>query len=68
MCTFQPLLILLAMLCAQPPVFCQTHDLFTQLQAADSLLFEEGFNRCKPAAIEPIIHPDLEFLHNLNHV
>jgi hypothetical protein len=61
---FPQLLILLATLCSQPSIFSQTPDLFTQLQAADSLLFEESFNRCNLAAIEPIIHPDLEFLHD----
>ena len=38
--------------------------LFEALRKADGVLFEEGFNRCNMKALEELIHPDLEFLHD----
>src|SRR6476660_9418697 len=40
-------------------------DLYKQLKAADSLLFERGFNHCDFAALEKLAHKDLQFLHDV---
>lgn len=37
---------------------------YKQLKAADSLLFERGFNHCDFAALEKLVHADLQFLHD----
>lgn len=39
-------------------------QLFKELVNADSLLFEEGFNKCNFSVVEDIIHDDLEFFHD----
>lgn len=38
--------------------------LYLALKAADSILFERGFNHCDFAALEKLAHPDLQFLHD----
>lgn len=39
-------------------------ELFQQIMAADSLLFEQGFNNCNLEAIQQVTHPDFEFYHD----
>ena len=39
-------------------------ELYKTLKANDSLLFEEGFNKCNLKAFEGIIASDLEFYHD----
>jgi hypothetical protein len=36
--------------------------------AADSLLFEEGFNKCDLSVVEDMIHTDLEFYHDISGI
>ena len=43
-------------------------ELFIELQKRDSLLFEEGFNKCNFSALEKIIGADFEFYHDQNGV
>ena len=43
-------------------------DLFIQLKKADSLFFEEGFNRCNFETLETYIPNDFEFYHDENGV
>lgn len=38
--------------------------LFVALQKADSLVFEEGFNRCNLAVLQKVMHPQTEFMHD----
>ncbi|MEN9686441.1 MAG: hypothetical protein RLZZ28_2227 [Bacteroidota bacterium] len=48
-------------------VFAQVSEqsaLFIQLKTADSILFEEGFNKCNFTALKKKVHKDLEFLHD----
>jgi hypothetical protein len=42
-----------------------TSTLFQQLHKMDSLLFEDGFNKCDFSSYDRIIHKDLEFLHDV---
>ena len=39
-------------------------DLFILLKKADSLTFNEGFNKCNYAALKKVLHQDLEFFHD----
>jgi hypothetical protein len=41
-------------------------ELFKKMVTADSLLFEEGFNKCDFPVVENIIHKDLEFFHDIS--
>lgn len=41
-----------------------TSELFRALQKMDSVVFEEGFNRCNLAALEKITSDNLIFLHD----
>lgn len=41
-------------------------ELFIELQKGDSLLFEEGFNKCDFSALEKVIDADFEFYHDQN--
>ncbi|WP_282014223.1 class A beta-lactamase-related serine hydrolase [Marinifilum flexuosum] len=41
-------------------------NLFIELKKADSLIFNEGFNQCNYAALEKVLHKDLEFFHDQN--
>ncbi|MCB9081750.1 MAG: nuclear transport factor 2 family protein [Lewinellaceae bacterium] len=40
--------------------------LFIALQKADSLVFEEGFNRCNLDVLQKVMHPQTEFMHDQN--
>lgn len=41
-------------------------ELFIKLQKADSLLFEQGFNKCNFSALEKLMDTDFEFYHDQN--
>ncbi|MEM7186506.1 MAG: nuclear transport factor 2 family protein [Bacteroidota bacterium] len=43
-------------------------ELYKTLKANDSLLFEEGFNKCRLEAFEHLIAEDLEFYHDLSGI
>ncbi|HLA55964.1 MAG TPA: nuclear transport factor 2 family protein [Flavobacterium sp.] len=60
-------LIAVIALFATQMIFAQAasdSELYVALKKADSVLFEECFNKCNVAALEKIIHPDLLFLHD----
>ena len=40
--------------------------LAASLQAMDEQMFEQGFNRCNIPAMAGVLHPELEFLHDLS--
>lgn len=40
--------------------------LFETLRKADSLVFDQGFNRCDYSALEQVMHKDLQFMHDQN--
>jgi CubicO group peptidase (beta-lactamase class C family) len=40
--------------------------LFVELKKADSLIFNEGFNKCNYAIFKKVLHNDLEFFHDQN--
>lgn len=61
-CTFS--LFLFCGLTALQAQHTAATDLERELLRMDSLLFEEGFNRCNLHITEQIVHPDLEFLHD----
>ena len=42
----------------------ENSGLFIQLKRADSIIFEQGFNKCNFPALQKIVHTDLEFLHD----
>jgi hypothetical protein len=42
----------------------QDSKLFITLQKNDSILFEQGFNKCNMAALQKVVHQDLEFVHD----
>ena len=49
------------------PIFAQVSEnseLFIQLKKCDSLLFEQGFNKCDFTSLEKVIEKNLEFLHD----
>ena len=49
------------------PIFAQiseNSELFIQLKKCDSLVFEQGFNKCDFVSLEKVIHKDLEFFHD----
>lgn len=41
-------------------------ELFVALKKADSLVFDEGFNKCNFILLQQVMHPDLQFLHDQN--
>ncbi len=43
-------------------------ELYKTLKANDSLIFEEGFNKCNLNAFENIIAHDLEFYHDVSGI
>lgn len=43
-----------------------TSPIFIELQKGDSILFEEGFNKCNLSALENLLEPDFEFYHDQN--
>ncbi|MCW3466417.1 class A beta-lactamase-related serine hydrolase [Chitinophaga nivalis] len=59
----------ITMLLATHVAFAQestTSPIFIALQRGDSILFEEGFNKCNLAALEGLLVPDFEFYHDQN--
>lgn len=40
--------------------------LFRELKKADSLLFNEGFNKCNLQVLQSLMHTDLQFMHDQN--
>lgn len=46
----------------------KSSELFQVLTKADSLLFEEGFNKCNLSAVEGAVYTDFEFYHDQNGV
>lgn len=45
-------------------IVAQDTTLFNYLMKADSVLFEQGFNRCNLNSLQKIIHQDLQFFHD----
>ncbi|WP_021778643.1 serine hydrolase [Dokdonia sp. MED134] len=41
-------------------------SIFLNLKKADSLIFNEGFNKCNYDALREVLHKDLEFFHDQN--
>ena len=41
-------------------------DLFIALKKADSLIFNEGFNKCNIEVLQTLMHTDLQFMHDQN--
>lgn len=51
--------------------FSQTESsntLFTELKVLDSLLFDEGFNKCRLTIVDSIVATDFEFYHDQNGI
>lgn len=42
--------------------------LFLELKKADSLLFNEGFNKCNLPVLQSLVHADLQFMHDQNGI
>lgn len=42
--------------------------LFLQLKTMDSIVFEEGFNKCNLEELENTIHQDFEFYHDIGGI
>ena len=42
--------------------------LFIELKKADSLIFNEGFNKCNYTALKKVLHKDVEFFHDQNGI
>ncbi len=40
-------------------------SLFIELKKTDSLIFDEGFNKCDYTALKKTLHQDLEFFHDI---
>jgi len=40
-------------------------SLFIELKKTDSLIFDEGFNKCNYIALKKALHQDLEFFHDI---
>ncbi|WP_108868560.1 serine hydrolase [Aquimarina aquimarini] len=40
--------------------------LFIELKKMDSLIFDEGFNKCNYIALKKVLHKDLEFFHDVS--
>lgn len=40
-------------------------SLFIELKKTDSLIFDEGFNKCNYTALKKALHQDLEFFHDI---
>lgn len=55
------------------PVFCQAQlsdssQVFIQLKKADSLVFEEGFDKCRLDILQEILDTGLQFIHDQSGV
>lgn len=51
--------------------FCQlekSDTLYTELKVLDSLLFEEGFNKCRLTIVDSIVSANFEFYHDQNGI
>jgi len=46
----------------------QSSELFKAIKKSDSLLFEEGFNRCNLTLVDSILYNDFEFYHDVNGI
>jgi uncharacterized protein DUF4440 len=59
-------LLILALSIAKAPMaqVNETSDLFIELAKLDSLIFEQGFNKCQFSEFESYISEDLEFYHD----
>ena len=44
----------------------QSNNLYAELKVLDSLLFEEGFNKCRLTVVDSIVSTDFEFYHDQN--
>src|SRR5687768_173489 len=65
---FKPILSLMTVLICQLAVAQESTSspLFIALQKGDSILFQEGFNKCNLSALENLLEPDFEFYHDQN--
>lgn len=66
--TYKLLFAILLILTAEN-IFAQVANnssLFIELKKADSLIFNEGFNKCNYTALKKVNHKDLEFFHDQN--
>jgi hypothetical protein len=63
-------IILITATCIQPirAQVEKSSELFKTLAEKDSLLFNQGFNRCNYMVLENIISTDLEFYHDVSGV
>lgn len=43
----------------------KSSELFKTLKSKDSIIFERTFNKCEVEKLEPIIHEDIEFYHDV---
>ena len=51
--------------------FCQlemSDALYMELKVLDSLLFEEGFNRCRLSVVDSVVSTNFEFYHDQNGI
>jgi len=63
------LVLVVVLLLFAPQIHAQLSTgspIYIELKKADSLVFEEGFNKCNIEILQKIMHPDLEFLHDQN--
>ncbi|MCM8568247.1 nuclear transport factor 2 family protein [Gramella jeungdoensis] len=61
------IIIFILLLASYTPNFSQVpveSDLYKELQRKDSLLFKEGFDKCRISEFEDFISEDLEFYHD----
>jgi len=50
------------------PISAQVSEdtiLYIQLKKMDSIVFEEGFNKCNLTELEQTLHPEIEFYHDV---
>ena len=61
------LLLIITLLIAQTSISQVPKDseLFIQLQKMDSIVFQEGFNKCNLPALKKLISEDFEFYHDV---
>ena len=57
-------LILFSFLTSIQAQVSRESSIYKDLKKADSLLFDEGFNKCNFSALKTVLHDDLEFLHD----
>lgn len=61
-----PFIILLVVITNTVAQVAKNSNLFIQLKKADSLLFNEGFNKCNFTALDKVLHKELDFFHDQN--